>query len=317
MKPFTHRTCWQSGSMFIFQQSALAHCVWAQPPRPVWCVRSTQAFLSLRSTLIPGEHVCWNSPPIKTGISQVRCGNRPSVGKQRVCLCSLLPSPTLSLILARSCSWSYLPPVFLTLTVPLPPSFSHPIFLNFLILKLSVFLFRALFNPGFIKSMSCCFPYHLFLKLCTLTHFIFPSFYPLFPLFLSHPESPQPSVLILQGFLKCMARLGSPLPPLLSSLLMPLQPCAEGLSGGELGTLAWIAWDCQTEGGGWKDSSSEKKRQVSPKRDSYKTLILLFLDLANKWNAKIAQNRTDHLCITHKVCKVPSSSSGENSGNSL
>lgn len=28
------------------------------------------------STLIPGEHVCWNSPPIKTGIRQVRCGNR-------------------------------------------------------------------------------------------------------------------------------------------------------------------------------------------------------------------------------------------------
>lgn len=28
------------------------------------------------STLIPGEHVCWNSPPIKTGIRQVCCGNR-------------------------------------------------------------------------------------------------------------------------------------------------------------------------------------------------------------------------------------------------
>lgn len=142
MKPFAHQTCWQSRSMFIFQQSALTRRVSAQPPWPVWCVRITQAFLSLRSMLIPGEHVCWNSPPIKTGISQVRCGNQPSVGKQRVCP-SLLPSPTLSLILARPCSWSYLPPVLLTLTVPLPPSCSHPIFLNILISELSVFLFRA------------------------------------------------------------------------------------------------------------------------------------------------------------------------------
>ncbi|KAI9531815.1 hypothetical protein NQZ68_038208 [Dissostichus eleginoides] len=38
--------------------------------------------LSLRSTLIPVEHVRWNSPPIKTGISQVRCGNRPTVGNR-------------------------------------------------------------------------------------------------------------------------------------------------------------------------------------------------------------------------------------------
>lgn len=127
VKPFMHETCWQSGGMFIFQQSALTHCASAQPLWPVWCVRGSRAFLSLRSTLIPGEHVRWNSPPIKTGISQVRCGNRPSVGKQRVCP-SLLPSPTLSLILTRSCSRSCLPPVFLTLTVTLPPPFSHPIF---------------------------------------------------------------------------------------------------------------------------------------------------------------------------------------------
>lgn len=38
------------------------------------------------------EHVCWNSPPIKTGISQVRCGNHPSVGKHSVGAC-VLPSP--------------------------------------------------------------------------------------------------------------------------------------------------------------------------------------------------------------------------------
>lgn len=72
------------------------------------------------SLLIPGEHVRWNSPPIKTGISWVYCGNLLSVGTQRVCP-SLLPSPTLSLILTHSCSLSRLPPVFLTSTVTVPP----------------------------------------------------------------------------------------------------------------------------------------------------------------------------------------------------
>lgn len=43
----------------------------------VW--RRPETSCSFRSP--PPEHVCWNSPPIKTGISQVRCGNQASVGK--------------------------------------------------------------------------------------------------------------------------------------------------------------------------------------------------------------------------------------------
>lgn len=82
LRPLMYQECWQSGGMFIFQQSAVTHCASAQPPWPVWCVRSSRAFLSLCTALIPGEHVRWNSPPIKTGISQVRCGNRPSVGNR-------------------------------------------------------------------------------------------------------------------------------------------------------------------------------------------------------------------------------------------
>lgn len=118
------------GRHVYIQQSALTHCASGQPLWPVWCVRSSRAFLSLRSTLIPGEHVRWNSLPIKTGISQVGCGNRPSVGKQRVSP-SLLPSSTLSLILTRSCSWNSLPPLsFSPFTVTLPP-YSHPIFCLF------------------------------------------------------------------------------------------------------------------------------------------------------------------------------------------
>lgn len=109
VKPFKRETCWQSGSMFIFRQSALTHCASAQPLSFVWCVRSTQACLSLRSTLIPVEHVCWNSPPIKTGISQVRCGNQPSVGKQRVCP-SLLPSFSLALVHHANSLPSFSPP---------------------------------------------------------------------------------------------------------------------------------------------------------------------------------------------------------------
>lgn len=82
----------------------------------VW--RRPETSRSLRSPR--PEHVCWNSPPIKTGISQVRCGNQPSVGKHGVGAC-VLPSPALGPHAASS-----LPPVTLTLTVP--PLLSHPHF---------------------------------------------------------------------------------------------------------------------------------------------------------------------------------------------
>lgn len=73
------------------------------------------------STLIPGEHVCWNSPPIKTGIRQVCCGNR--VWENRGSVPLSVPrrhSASFSLALVHSC----LPPASLTLTV----SLSHYIF---------------------------------------------------------------------------------------------------------------------------------------------------------------------------------------------
>lgn len=155
-----HQTCWQSGGMFIFQRSALTHCASGQPLWPVWCVRSYRAFLSPRSPLIPGEHVRWNSPPIKTGISQVHCGNRPSVGKQRVCP-SLLPSATQPH--SHSLLFIKLPPspVFLTLTVTLPPPFSHPIFSLSLTFSFYTFQFVS-FEPHFQKSIFHSFSSYLF-----------------------------------------------------------------------------------------------------------------------------------------------------------
>lgn len=144
--------------------------------------------LSLRSTLIPGEHVRWNSPPIKTGISRVHCGNRPSVGKQRVCP-SLLPSLTLSLIFTPS-------PVFLTLTVTLPPLFPplfSPYILSFLHTPFSSLFFLPLVthsvNPHPGDSIFHCFPSHLY-NYAPWSPLFFLLFIPPFSPSCSHPESP-------------------------------------------------------------------------------------------------------------------------------
>lgn len=95
--------------------------------------------------LIPGEHVCWNSLPIKTGISGVHCGNKPECGKAE----GLSPSPSLPLTFSApppsasfSRSPSY-PPCHshplcsLTLTAILPPLFSPYILLFLFTLTLS------------------------------------------------------------------------------------------------------------------------------------------------------------------------------------
>lgn len=104
----------------------------------------------------------WNSPPIKTGISRVRCGNQPSVGKQRVGP-SVLPSPALSLIL--TCS---LPPVSLTLTVT--PPLSHPHFCLSSSLFQTCLLERRSIKSIFLHSLLSS------LELCTVTHLIFSPF---------------------------------------------------------------------------------------------------------------------------------------------
>lgn len=128
---------------FFSTKCTHASCI---SPGTVWCVRCSLAFLSLRSPLVPGEHVRWNSPPIKTGISRVHCGNWSSVGKQRVCP-SFLPSLTLSLILSRWCSSSSPTPLFLTSTVTLPPLFSYPVLCSphSLLSSLSVFILTYCF----------------------------------------------------------------------------------------------------------------------------------------------------------------------------
>lgn len=176
------QTCWQSGSMFIFRQSALTHCAPAQPLGLVWCVRNSQPFLSLLSTLIPGEHVRWNSPPIKTGISQVRCGNQPECGKTEGQ--TLSPFLTDTQPHSRSLLFTKIPPSRLSHPYCNSSSsiFSPYIlsFLNILIVELASFLTLqlTLFKPPFIKAIFHCFPCH-FLNYAQWA----PSFFLLFSLY--------------------------------------------------------------------------------------------------------------------------------------
>lgn len=133
---------------------------------------------TLRSLRSPRpKHVCWNSPPIKTGISQVRCGNQPSVGKHSVGAC-VLPSPALGphAPSLRPSSLPSLSPLlyllrFLTLIFVFPPLL--PLFL-FFYSYLSL-LVQNLFLHSPVSS----------LELCTATHFISSPLSSLFPLSLS------------------------------------------------------------------------------------------------------------------------------------
>lgn len=139
----------------------------------------------------------WNSPPIKTGISRVHCGNQPSVGKQRVCP-SLLPSPTLSLILTRSCSSSCLPPLpFSPFTVTIFLLFSHPIFClssTYFFFNLVVYIFTVnSLNPNFQKYFFIVSLLNLLSHLYNYAHcppLCFILFIIFFFLACSHPESP-------------------------------------------------------------------------------------------------------------------------------
>lgn len=84
------------------------------------------------------EHVCWNSPPIKTGISQVRCGNQPSVGKHSVGAC-VLPSPALRPHAA---------------SLPRPSRHSHP------------YCTSSAFSPSFLSFLhSFLFSFSFFIQL--------------------------------------------------------------------------------------------------------------------------------------------------------
>lgn len=193
---------------------------------------------SLRS--LRPAHVCWNSPPIKTGISQVRCGNQPSVGKHSVGAC-VLPSPALGPHAA---------------SLPRPSRHSHP------------YCTSSAFSPSFLSFLHSFFFYsylsplvqNLFLhspvsslELCTATHFISSPLSSLFPTFsfiattqISIAFSPNSSGLSeVHGSCVLAGSCSPPFPsqppslPPPSLFLMPL--CSlhtDGLSGGELGTLA-------------------------------------------------------------------------------
>lgn len=116
----------------------------------------SRAFLSVRS--VPGEHVRWNSPPIKTGISWVHCGNRPECGKAE----SLSLSPSLSDTQPHSHS---------LLLIKLPPShLSHPycncsstLLSPFILFFFTVFLTLFLFTPlkVYLTNIFYCFLSHL------------------------------------------------------------------------------------------------------------------------------------------------------------
>ena len=116
---------------------------------------------SIRS--FQGEHVRWNSPPIKTGISRVHCGNRPSVGKQRVCP-SLLPSHSLSASFPLS-------PVHHAASLPCPShpycNSSSPLFSPYILqapFSITYFFFALTFlathsvNPQARESIFHCLP---------------------------------------------------------------------------------------------------------------------------------------------------------------
>lgn len=117
------------------------------------------------------KHVCWNSPPIKTGISQVRCGNQPSVGKHGVGAC-VLPSPALGPHAAS------LPPSYHSHPYCTASAFS-PSFLSFL--PSFFFFFPQLLEPACAKSISAFSPVIFTIMHSDPLHF-FPPFIP-FPTF--------------------------------------------------------------------------------------------------------------------------------------
>lgn len=142
VKPFMPQMCWQSGGVFIFQQSALTHCTPPQPLLlPVWCVRSCRVFLSLLS--FQGNMCAGILSQLRQGLAGSTVGTS-RVWESTTLVPSLLPSPTLSLILIRFCSSGCLPPYVLTHTV------TGPLFI------LSPFIRFSLISSTYLICLSTC-----------------------------------------------------------------------------------------------------------------------------------------------------------------
>lgn len=166
-------------------------------------------------------------PQLRQGLAGFTVGTLSSVGKQRVCP-SLLPSLTPSFSVAVVHKAGPPPLVFLTFTVTLPPLFSHPV----------LFSPHYLFSPFSCSSLpsknqfSVVFPLTFIIMDTDPIYFLSFSFF-LFPSH-SHPESPQLSVLILQGFVHGSSVLPSAAPSLLPLNASPafiLKACLEGSWG--------------------------------------------------------------------------------------
>lgn len=194
VKPFMPQMCWQSGGVFIFQQSALTHCAPPQPLLlPVWCVRSCRVFLSLLS--FQGNMCAGILPQLRQGLAGSTVGTG-RVWESRTLVPSLLPSPTLSLILIRFCSSGCLPPNVLTRTV-LRSSFyfvTFHTFVSYLIHVFNIAFLRLYLLKWEIKHL---FPHHC------VSVFV--------PLLWSHPES----LWFLEVFWSTQPFCGPPLSPVL------------------------------------------------------------------------------------------------------